>query len=105
MELEPYYFTARNNIAVLYWKDKNYSAALAEYDGIEKGMPSANPLSPPEKELVSFPVSELYLNKAGLLKDMEKYSESCYYYGRYFDLTKDKKIKTEMDAVCAMEKK
>lgn len=105
VELEPYYFTARHNIAVLYRKDKNYDAAIAEYDKIEKNMPSANPINPLEKELVSFTVGDLYVNKASLLKDMEKYSESCYYYGRYFELTKDKKIKAEMDAVCSMEKK
>jgi len=103
--LEPYYFQAKNDLAVLFTVRKYYNAALAQYNDLESSMASVTPATPAEKSFMSYSMGTLCFNKAGLLKEMGNYSESCYYYGRYFDLTNDKNVLAEMKSVCAMEKK
>jgi len=100
VELEPNYLEARNNLALIYKQEKDYKNSLKQFDAAEETIESAIPISDYEKKMLEFPEYALYLNKASLLRDMEKYPESCYYYKKSYTLKKDSAASAALKELC-----
>jgi tetratricopeptide (TPR) repeat protein len=101
VELEPDYAEARHSLALLFMHNGMNSEALAEFNAIEDILSANTPATDYEKALLSLPPEALYFNKASLLKNMANFTESCYYYRKSFEITKDPETKKIMGPVCA----
>jgi O-antigen ligase/tetratricopeptide (TPR) repeat protein len=100
LSLEPNFLAARQSLALRYREQGKKQEALSQFNEIESLMSSVSPVTEYEKALLGLPPGALYFNKAGLLKDMENYPESCYYYKKSFGITKDPDIGRIMRSVC-----
>jgi O-antigen ligase/tetratricopeptide (TPR) repeat protein len=80
LAIEPDYTGAMANLAVLYWSEKKYSAALKNYDSIIDIISVYTPLNSYEKTLLYAPAAGIFMNRALLLKDMNRKKESCADY-------------------------
>ncbi len=102
--IEPYFFTSRNNLALLLKKEKNYDLALKEFDFIENFIDTLLPVTEYEKEITFFKKEILYINKATLFEDIKKYDKVCFYYKKLLELQKNKIIEKKLADLCKKEK-
>jgi len=100
INLEPNYAEARHSLALLSMQKGMNREALLEFDSLEEILSDNKPLTPYEKALLDLPLGVFYYNKALLLKNMENFEESCYYYKKSYDLDRNAGTLKSMSAVC-----
>jgi tetratricopeptide (TPR) repeat protein len=81
IELEPSYLEARNFMAVIYRRDKNFSGALGEYDTMDSILESKKGATPDEQRLLSIPPYATALGRALVYMDMGGKKDACFWYG------------------------
>jgi len=104
IELEPNYLPARNNLANIYKMEKNYSAALEQYNYMEDIINKLIPVTDYEKQLFFMPEEKLYYNKATLYEELKDYKKSCYYYNKSYEIKQDEIILKKIKKLCQKEK-
>lgn len=102
--LEPYFFIARNNLALIFKQEKNFDLAIKEFDFIENFIDNITPVTEYEKEITFFRKEVLFLNKANLYENMRKYDKVCLYYRKFLELTKNSIIEKKLADLCKKEK-
>ncbi len=102
--IEPYFFTARNNLALIFKNEKNYDFALKEFNFIENFIDTLSPITEYEKQIIFFKKQILYINMANLYEEIKKYDKVCQYLKKFLEIEKDKDIEKKLDKLCQKEK-
>jgi O-antigen ligase len=100
VSLEPNYTEARHSLALLRMQRGLYREAMMDFDAVEEILSSGSPLTPYEKSLLSLPLDALYYNKATLLKTLENFEESCYYYKKSYGISRKSETLEQISATC-----